>query len=977
MNYLEWNNAIISYYFNIDNSEKEVVLYFSEVVIYEIGSNNFPNPKDGYIEDFYNALRNGIRAIDNTNYIDRILELNNLHLNHRESLEGIPIKFPSYLTYMLSLTLPFTSGKKAGDFRLNNFHDIAKEFFREKQLCFEYDRIVKHDLTRIDFLWQEISNYLINVQNFGFGFIENIEPPVNYKFVGKYLHHVLFRREQEEKLTKVFDKENILPGDNLDRIKIKNLLINNKLFLNLKQTTVKAISEENSFVGKKIIDRVLIFYKNWDGTEYSDLNNFESRGFSRNRLVLCLDFNKLKLEIKYKYLRIVSLKEYPDEIELTYNDKKLPENIYQVYKEYSSPIKDVFIDLNTDIELKSNALRWKFNWNKDKFYLFKKEQIRFNEWVQIFKVQPNQGPVILICRKDYYSTINQNNWLTQFGTRCKVFINNKVSNLDSDWILISFDNILEFPHPSILELKLEENEKKEIVFNTAFYYNGCFYKDRLPEITISNRLIPEPLFAKYKDGSIIEFENVDNKYVFLDTHKIKIGLEFKLESGGIESKLFYKIIGFEAVNTNNIEILLPRRDSVGQITNEEANFCKGLELFLSEDKSKNFLNRQLPVTGSTFCNTIKAEKYNGNADYNIDHKGNLLLHLISSRAKLKVKDFNNAVFDLIEENTDNIKKRATYLRYQLQNLGYIDYDSNESVIVVNKPQILIKPTSSGTTLILTGARDPQLVKNIVAKSRIENSGIKIDIKNQDDLLLPQIINIKFKTFNHNSIECFAKELKLLFKKNGLNSQYALCTFFDNIDNWQQIIKPVNNSIKDIEGGEFFSIKTLKFIEKDDVFDKKLAFIRFTNINGYKTIYRLWYQETVYDMKDQQFGIYLFLFLYNKTIRDENNDSVCNKDAHYKNGVKYIVRTTHKVSNILVYDRTRKYLAIPIHCELPRYLTMSITLLSGKMPVIRKLEFEGVNYNGYYLVYKNITELFAINMISHKLKQTLLEKMLII
>ena len=69
MNYLEWNNAIINHYFNNENDEKEVILYFSEEIINEIGESNFALPENGYVEDFFKALRFGVSGIKNEDYI--------------------------------------------------------------------------------------------------------------------------------------------------------------------------------------------------------------------------------------------------------------------------------------------------------------------------------------------------------------------------------------------------------------------------------------------------------------------------------------------------------------------------------------------------------------------------------------------------------------------------------------------------------------------------------------------------------------------------------------------------------------------------------------------------------------------------------------------------------------------------------------------------------------------------------------------
>ena len=55
MNYLKWNIAITNHFFNQENEENEVTLYFSERIILEIGAANFEEPEDGYLDDFFTA----------------------------------------------------------------------------------------------------------------------------------------------------------------------------------------------------------------------------------------------------------------------------------------------------------------------------------------------------------------------------------------------------------------------------------------------------------------------------------------------------------------------------------------------------------------------------------------------------------------------------------------------------------------------------------------------------------------------------------------------------------------------------------------------------------------------------------------------------------------------------------------------------------------------------------------------------------
>jgi len=332
----------------------------------------------------------------------------------------------------------------------------------------------------------------------------------------------------------------------------------------------------------------------------------------------------------------------------------------------------------------------------------------------------------------------------------------------------------------------------------------------------------------------------------------------------------------------------------------------------------------------------------------------MILHYISSLGTIKVSEFNDLVFNLKESVDENIKKKANYLRYQLQDLGFIDYDSTNGILVINKSQIVIKPTKEGTTVILTGARDPKLIEDIA--KFIVGKEITLDIQNQVDDLLPQIVLMKFLSNKLSHVENLAKNLELSFMKNGLYEQYALGMFFSSIENWQQLIH-VENVFVDAEGGEIFDINKLEFIEKPENFDRQLAFIKFSNINGYKTIYRLWFEGLTYNISEQQYGIYLMLYLFNNKMIGLNEKNKC--------------------INILIYDKGKNYLAVPLNCRLPRYLTLSISLLSGKKPEIKTIEVDGKSLKGKYLIYKNVSGIFAANMIGLKLKQKLIENVIIL
>ncbi|MEZ4906254.1 MAG: hypothetical protein R2771_01065 [Saprospiraceae bacterium] len=308
------------------------------------------------------------------------------------------------------------------------------------------------------------------------------------------------------------------------------------------------------------------------------------------------------------------------------------------------------------------------------------------------------------------------------------------------------------------------------------------------------------------------------------------------------------------------------------------------------------------------------------------------------------------------------------MRYSLQDAGYIDYDSMNGNIIVNKSHLLIKPTDKGIVTFLSGARDNVLIEHII--KYCETYKIVLEIQDDIDFLHPQIIYVKFKESNINAVQKFACEFDLVFKKNGLHTQFALASFFPDIADWECFIQEIKNEIKDFPGGLIFDIDELQFKAKSEKFDENLSFIKYSNISGFKTVYRFWYEGKVYSIEDQQLGVYLYLYLYkmqayknyNKCV-EESGKQNCRKEQNSFEEAK-------TKTNIILYDKKKKYLAVPINCRLPRNLSISVALLNGQKPEIKHLN--GKNFRkGLYIIYKNVPSLFLTNTINlHLLKKEL-------
>jgi hypothetical protein len=975
MNYLEWNNAIIKHFFNSEKDEKEVMLYFSEQIIEEIGISNFPKPDDGYIDDFYKALRLGVNGITNDNYIQRIISLEQKCLDGSINIDGIPLKYPPYFTYFLAFILPFTSGRAIENLSLNNFHDYVKEFFTNKQLSNNYDGTIKYHLNQIDFLWKKINNWLIEENNFGIGYLEEIDLPGNRSYVGKFEYHILFRKEQEERLSLIFDEKDILPGEAIREIEIRELLVNNYRQLRLSLNTRDNINKIDDYIGNKIVKRALSFYKNWDGVTHTVEGQ---RGYSRNRLVLCLDFNVLTQKIKLKYFRIFSKNGIPENLMLQNDIGVLINDTYQVNQFYSNPIDTCFIDLKTDIQLVDNAARSKYSWKARDFYIFKK--ISDFDWVEIPSVEYNVGKTLIVCHHTFYEQILKD-WFDSIISSKKLYYNNNETQLPVGWLAFTIDSITLCPHPKLQELIPGQEHKPKINFDKAFYIDGKLFKDKLPIVWIENTENNDCVIAKYEDGFEISLNQLTiddggiivlvNQFLFLPEHftNQRLNKQFKLVSGNISTHRFLEITDFHKKDNEAIEKFLPKRVGFGQITDVDENYLKGLEHFFSRQKTQTLMPFQNQLN-TVFVNQNDIIEYNNNSDYCTQHIGNILIHYISEKGQLSKKEFDDCVFSLLRSSlsvNNEIKNPAIRLRYLLQDLGYVDYNIEKSIFCINKPHLVVIPSERGTTFKLIGAIDVLLIKGILIYCR-QHTNIILDIQtDENNLLLPQAIYLNLRQARHELILPLVKQFIMLFKKSELFTQFAIISCFPEISNWEEYInKTPEYEIQNIEGGYIFDIESLKFVNKPNDFEKELSFIKYTNINGYKTIYRLWYKEICYNIPDQQLGIYLYSYLCRQIAINRYDQCVLTRGwINCRKELEQIDQSQLK-TNILVFDPERKLLAVPLTCRLPRYFSTSFILLSGRLPIIKKFKFDGVKYDGPYYIYHNVPKLFLENNLNYKL-----------
>jgi len=1016
MNYLQWNNAIINHFFNPENEDKEVMLYFSEAVIEEIGQKNFPSTEEAYVTDFYKALKDGVLGISNDDYIKRILALDEKYKKGCRKIDGIDINYPPVFTYLIALLIPFSSGEVDKKLSAANFHRYVEKLFKEKELTDNYKNI-QEKLKSIDYLWDEINNWLIYEERETLGFlVKGFVPQTNREWISRYEYHILFRKDQEEHLSNVFDKYNISPGDLMSEDEMRELLVKNSRSLSFSDKTKKIIDNADDAIGKKIVQRALTFLRNWDG-------NIGVRG--RNRLVLCLDFNQLNSKITLKYFRVFS-GNLSESVKVKNDKGFIQDSIYQANSSYSNPINNCFHDLETKIVLDDPTNRMKFIWKNKDFYIFK-SITELRDWVEIPRVEFNLNKTLIICKKDYFDK-NLNSWYDKIETNKKKLLENGKTELPDNWIAFTIEAISNHPHPSIDELCTEPEIRPKIDFDKSFYIDGHLFKDKLPLVWIEGKELEQTtVFAKYEDGDeIIDLEQVNevdnnelthpaNKFNFTDKHRAKTNKKFKLHCGDISTQRFLEIANFKKKTNDEIEPQLPKRDFIGQTSHETENYFKGIEPFFSHAVISKINPIQKTLDG-VFIKIDPDDQIRQNGTYSTQHCGNILLHYISTKGSLTKSQFNEAVYALLRDQIKvtenvNIKDIAKRLGYDLQNLGYMDYDPDKQngTFIVNKPNLVVIPSSKGAKYCLLGGGDPDFISKIISFLNEKVQGIKIEFVTNNNgtnkyNLLPQVIFFYTSKCNQELIKPLVKEFNFLYKKNDLHPQFALTSCFPVLSKWKEYIKETpDTNLKDTEGGFIFNLDLLNFTDKPVNFNKHLSLIKITNAR-YKTIYRLWFEEKCYTISDYKLGIYLYIFLLRERVNKDNiyqyiddskyaaektiaidkdfsslipekqrkyltekvndgfvirkNEFETLKDDDLKKN--YVIQIIDKRTNIVIYDESNKLLAVPLFCGLPNYFSLSFQLLSCEVYSVAELHYDDIKYRGKYKIYRNIDKLFLKN-----------------
>lgn len=940
MKYLEWNNIISAYFFNPVNAGKEIHLYLTKNDIIGLARQNFNEETEDKIwTDFINSIKRGIPG-SNGNVIAKAKHAhskNNL-IGLKKSdgtfatIDDVPVLYPPYISYLTFLVLPLIESIENTDLRANNYYGRLNTFLQSNQIN---ENIGTTDFSnnQINSLWEDLANWA-NIKKNGDLGLFNVIPfsNANWVYVGKVFSQCVLPPKFLNRLPELFESIGLVPGTFYDDKFLQEKIKNSRTDL-IPKSTLDFLKKDDE-LSNSIIQTIQRQYKKWSGETHEEIEDGTTTRKKRNYTVAPL-FLQFKVNtndevISFSY-RMYSSNDYPEDLKFSEH-----ENLYEI----NGWSKTLPIEFKEDLELKDNFNKWIAKFPERDVRLFVSAgtlQLSNDFWIETDILSKTER-MYLLCKNDKQELIKH--WGKTFGNGN--FKQEDYDGLPENYSLFWFRNPTQ-GLSGISVLTLFSEKRLELVGGLKINFR-TYSNEFLPDVEIVNSDGTDNVYLQYKDGTekilLSKKASFNNRWLLPEKTVTNTEVYIKVE----DETFLGNVLAYNFVSSDNTALKvdgakLPKRDSFGRnVGTDIEQFCLGSNIVNPNTSSQRYFS---PYS-SLFTSTIQDSQTNNTTATFNNHNGNNLCDFLSLKSELTTEDFFKAFefFYLREfpEHQENTKYNLTTLKRSSLNfhdyIGILDYDYETKKIVLNPPQFIFIPTEKGRKVLLIGARDTALIKNIIGTAPKHKLQVEItkQFSTNERLLLPDVITIRaFQQINDPygeiSIKAFAKELNINFTSDYF-PQIALQDYSATIVDYENALEITNEN--DYDWARYiFNPETLDFEKSEaSIIDKSFSLVRY-KLNEYTYEYKLWKNNKCYSV-DMNWGRFIALKHYQK--------------------------------EVILFDNTNNKVAIPISTPLPRLLSEAIMLLSGKAPDFKVIA------NKKYRVYENVIGIFTQNVFRLKLGQ---------
>ena len=932
MNYLEWNNAIGKYFFNVKSAEQEVYLFISKHDIVKIGEEQGLDGGDENIfADFIKAIKKGIPGKpSNDNILEHALYAYNKWQQNPVKIDGIQVDYPLYIGYLVLFILPLTETNNT-DIRADAYYPRIRSFLEYHGLS---SMPSQNEKSNWNLLWHNLEEWSIIQKNTELGYFE-LHPFSNKKwvYVGKPLSQSIFPTYAIRQLPRFFETCGLVPGEEVDGTTFRKLLLaNGEKYLGLTSMVLNAIRDSDNELGHSIIKIVKKNYQEWIGNtdQVDSETEIVKKGNTIAQLRLCMEGDRAR---GYKtYYRLHSKLDFPEDLTFIHNQRKY--KCQQFGKGWSKPL---FLPFNEGVELQDYLNKWKAKFlKKDVRLLIQGRNFHLNGWVEVPYMVASR--MLLLAKQEQTASIEE--WGDCFSK--SDFKKIQMVGVPEGHVLYEICNP-PIGHPDIPVLQFK-TDKRIIIFGGIKIGARTWLKDLLPDVELENGDGTESVYLTYEDSSkkiLLERKDVDQPVWTLPSEiKINKGFYVNVEGSNVKRE---KLKNYIFNSQGKVEMLnentLPARNQFGQVINNEENNSYVIGSKLVTEDERKFNNKQIPYN-HLFKPFSSLGKIASTETGDLDKYNNLLTTFLTTKNLSRVNDYFEAFESVYQEmfGAEEIESHPIHLsRLKLWSLNYLDYmgildyEYSTKKIVVSPPRFILIPTQSGRKVLLIGGRTPELILKI--KGQAEKEGLHLNLRPQDESLSPFILPPTLTVTNSNDHDEISIERKfkkvaeacsIYFNPDKI-PQFRIAEFSGTISEYKSQLK---SDVRFDDSGwpaRIFDIEQLRFIPIDtQSFDKTFSLVEY-RLTEYSFKHRLWING--------------------------------NPHAINKNWGRYIV-LNHSRKEVIYNDRFKNVVAVPASLPLPRLISEAMTLFSGKAPKRLFLKIEGVRT--WFSIYENIPPIFASN-----------------
>ncbi len=282
-----------------------------------------------------------------------------------------------------------------------------------------------------------------------------------------------------------------------------------------------------------------------------------------------------------------------------------------------------------------------------------------------------------------------------------------------------------------------------------------------------------------------------------------------------------------------------------------------------------------------------------------------LLYILSAKQDLSwtaFKSMFDALYPSISSASDlerqDIKnKRLKVVRRSLDALGHCDFDFTSNRVYVSPPTLVRLPDPLQPLAVLAGTRSPQTLEQIKDACNVLGNHIKVEVQPDDDLsLIPRRITVQVEDVEE--LRKIADSLKIHFKENP--AAWEILNFSGSLQDY---------------------LATRKWSSAPEINWQRQTFntnsLQFDSYQDMKTNIRLSQYK-----KNPRISTQTYYFW-----RDGQSTEIDRDWGRYA-----VLSALHL--NVLIYDKRKYKMIVPIGAELPCLLERALTLCSGDVPEYR-------------------------------------------